>query len=169
MRSVLFPSVSLMPGVYIHLCSTWTEKVFFPMPCCLILLSFLSFTLTLLCSSDLFLPLLHPDHVLLPFLLPMFQFPLFIIFFFFIFALFPFIWLLGHCLLPPVLLVSPDAPTSAAIPQCTAALQNRALVNSTERLLTKLCRLQDGWMNEWMFGCFTKISRVKFCATTCRN
>ncbi len=41
-----------------------------PVPCCLILLSFLSFTLTLLCSSDLFL---HPDHVLLSFLLPMFQ------------------------------------------------------------------------------------------------
>lgn len=136
MRSVLFPSVSLMRGVYIHLCSTWTEKVFFPVPCCLILLSFLSFTLTLLCSSDLFLPLLCPDHVLLPFLLPMFQIPFII--FFFIFCLFPFIWLLGHCLLPPVLLVSSDAPTSAAIPQCIAALQNRALVNSTERLLAKL-------------------------------
>lgn len=139
----MFPSVSLMRGVYVHLSSTWTKKAFFPMPCCLILLSFLSFTHSLLCSSDLFLLL---DDTF--FFLIMISFTcsffttssnvsnsLFLSFFLHFPSLFPSIWLLGHCLLPPVLLVSSDAPTPAAIPQCIAALQNRASVK-TERLLT---------------------------------
>lgn len=57
-----------------------------PVPYCLILLSFLSFILTLLCSSELFL---LPDHVLLPFLLPMFQ----IIFLYHLFLHFPSLFL----------------------------------------------------------------------------